>query len=117
MSRKYGNLLGTFLEAIGSTTGLFRWPPEGSREWIYREVRSSRKNYQRYYNSLGHLKKRGLVKTINKNGKKFLKLTSKGELELLLIKAKLPSLRTPIWDKKWRVIIFDIPESSRDKRA
>lgn len=108
--------MGWFLEAIGEATGFFEWPPEGSREWIYREVRASKKNYHRYHNAVGYLKRQKLMKVVARNGKKFLQLTSKGQLQLLLAQARLPN-KPKVWDKKWRLIIFDIPESSRNKRA
>lgn len=52
-----------------------------------------------------------------KNDKGFLRLTTKGEatlrqLELANFKLKKPKH----WDKKWRVLIFDIPEKRRGLR-
>lgn len=49
---------------------------------------------------------------IDKNGKRVY-LIDKGALELL--KFKIQEAR-PEWDKKWRVIIFDIPEEKRKER-
>ena len=43
-----------------------------------------------------------------------MELTRSGELETLILKACLP--KPASWDGKWRLIIFDIPESSKDKR-
>ncbi len=61
-----------------------------------------------------HLKDRGLVEEVSKNGKKFLKLTQKGELELLFKKARFKQYTA--WDGKWRVVMFDIPEDAKHKR-
>ncbi|KKQ67959.1 MAG: PaaX domain protein [Parcubacteria group bacterium GW2011_GWC2_39_11] len=67
--------------------------------------------------TFSYLRKRGLI-IIEKDGKNFyMRLTKKGELiagkyqidELYIKKQKK-------WDKKWRVIIFDIPENRRIKR-
>lgn len=45
---------------------------------------------------------------------KFLKLTAKGEVELRGMEARGFNLIKPKkWDKKWRVLIFDIKESQR----
>ena len=66
------------------------------------------------YDSIYSLKRRGLVKAVSKNEKKFISLTSKGQLELLLSKAALK--KPSKWDGRWRIMIFDIPEDSRDKR-
>ena len=114
MARNHGNLMAIMLEALGESSGFFRWPPEGSYEWIRREIRSGKKQYHAYYNTVSYIKKKGLAQSFSRNGQKFLKLTSKGQLELLLQKSTLA--RQKIWDKKWRLFIFDIPEDSRDKR-
>ncbi len=59
------------------------------------------------------LYKRGWIKMVDKDAQKFIKLTGKGELEALVAKAKMPV--PEIWDKKWRMIIFDIPEDTKEK--
>ncbi len=61
-----------------------------------------------YRKSLVKLKNQGLLRVTQVNGQKFLELTKKDELKVLLDKCQLP--HTEPWDKKWRVIIFDIPE-------
>lgn len=68
-----------------------------------------------YYHDIWQMEKRGVVKVFTKNEKKFLKITKKGELQILLQKARMPG-DYQSWDGRWRLIIFDIPESSRDKR-
>lgn len=65
---------------------------------------------------LYYLAKQGLIKYVDKNNERFIKLTGDGELEALLAKARLPRL-TQKWNRKWCVIIFDIPEQSRSKRG
>ncbi len=45
----------------------------------------------------------------------FLKLTHKGQLEGLIQKVSVE--RSEEWDGKWRLVIFDIPESSKEKRS
>ncbi len=58
--------------------------------------------------------KRGWIRFVDKNAEKFIKLTKKGQLEVLVAKAYLPM---PLkWDGKWRMIIFDIPEDANEKR-
>lgn len=58
--------------------------------------------------------KRGYIRYEDKNAKRFIKITKKGELEALFSKAMLPKKEK--WDGKWRLIIFDIPEETREKR-
>ena len=63
-----------------------------------------------------YLAQKGFIRYVDKNNERFVKLTKKGQLEALLAKAKLLSDRGK-WDGKWRLIMFDIPEDSNDKRA
>ncbi len=62
-----------------------------------------------------YLVQKGYLKYVNKDNEKFIKLTKKGQLKALLDKARMPD-RDSKWDGKWRMIIFDIPEESKDKR-
>lgn len=55
-----------------------------------------------------------MVDIFEKNNQKFIKLTQKGQLKLLLQKAD--ARRASKWDGKWRLLVFDIPEGSRKKR-
>ncbi|MFA6552143.1 MAG: hypothetical protein WCT19_01430 [Candidatus Paceibacterota bacterium] len=72
------------------------------------------KNGKMAYKSLNRLCSCGLVKFVEENGKKYLRLTEKGKLELVLIEAKNFKLIKPKkWDGKWRIIIFDIPEGRK----
>lgn len=72
-------------------------------------------NRTAYRQATYRLKRQGMLEITQEKNKKFLKLTHKGELAALLAKAKLA---TPgKWDYKWRLVIFDIPEQARDKRA
>jgi len=70
-----------------------------------------------FYKKLYKLKKSRLIKIYQKNKQKYIELTPKGKLKLssrtlrdLMIDTSQP------WDKKWRIIIFDIPEDKKDKR-
>lgn len=63
-----------------------------------------------------YLAKKGLIRYVDKNNERFVRLTKKGQLEALLAKARLPGTSGK-WDGKWRLIMFDIPEESNDKRA
>lgn len=76
---------------------------------------------KRKYNPKYHLnktiikmKKRGLIKFKKIKGQIFLELTKKGEKELIKYQLKEAIIKKPNkWDKKWRVIIFDIKERKR----
>lgn len=59
------------------------------------------------------LVKKGLI---GKKGK-FIQLTSKGEQLLRLFKLKDFSIKKPKqWDKKWHLLIFDVPEKRKKTR-
>ena len=67
--------------------------------------------------ALYYIKKRKLVKLIKKGNKTAFLLTEKGkkrklqyDLENIIISKQL------VWDKKWRLLMFDIPESNKVSR-
>ena len=105
--RKYPQnfLLFTFVDAFRS---MFltkdKWKKTGRNE-----------PYEQYRQTAYYLRRNGFVKIIrHRSGNRELKLTKKGELELLLTKAVLPVKRP--WDGKWRMVIFDIPKSNNPER-
>lgn len=60
---------------------------------------------------------KGFIKFQNRNGKMIVRLTKRGENRLLKYQLREVSIKKPrSWDKKWRVIIFDIKENIRGKR-
>jgi len=70
--------------------------------------------WPRYERGLRHLERRGLVKLSTINGKKFIELTRKGQLEALFERINVDNRKK--WDGKWRLVIFDIPEDAKGKR-
>lgn len=64
---------------------------------------------------LYYLYKKGYIRYVDKDNERFIKITKAGELKVLLEKSKLEN-KHPVWDGKWRIIIFDIPEESKEKR-
>lgn len=76
------------------------------------------KNFKNDTNrSLSNLLSAGLVVFIEKDGKKYLKLTEKGKLKLMRLEKENFQFKKPKkWDKKWRIIIFDISQKRRLQR-
>lgn len=76
------------------------------------------KNFKNDTNrSLSRLLNAGLVLFIEKNGKKYLKLTEKGKLKLMRLEQYNFKFKKPKkWDNKWRIVIFDIPQKRRLQR-
>ncbi len=67
--------------------------------------------------SLSKLISLGLVVFIEKDGKKYLRLTEKGKLKLITLEKDNFKFKKPTkWDKKWRIVIFDIPQVKRLQR-
>jgi DNA-binding transcriptional regulator PaaX len=67
--------------------------------------------------SLSKLLSEGLVVFIEKDGKKYLKLTEKGKLKIICLEKNNFKFKKPQkWDKKWRIVIFDIPQSRKNQR-
>lgn len=85
----------------------------GTHDYYKREKQIQKEMIQewRIKQAIKDLSKMNYIK-IDKNNKKVY-LIDKGALELLRFKI----LRSrPEWDKKWRMIIFDIPENRRRQR-
>ena len=67
--------------------------------------------------SLSKMISLGLVIFVEKDGHKFLKLTEKGKFKLInLEKSNFKFKKPKKWDKKWRIVIFDIPQSRKNQR-
>lgn len=72
-------------------------------------------DFSNFKSAAYYLMKKGWIKLVDKDNERFIRLTKHGQLEALLAKARLPE-KSDKWDGKWRLIIFDIPEDSHDKR-
>lgn len=62
------------------------------------------------------LEKQGYVKLLKKNNKIYITITEKGKLQLQKYRVKNNQTVKHKWDKKWRIIIFDIKEYRRKTR-
>ena len=110
MPRRFGIIMTTILDCIDLDVPFF--PLENPFHFVKRK----RLKREQYMQALWRMQRQGYLKILKKNNKKFVKLTSKGQLEKLFQKASFEKQEK--WDGKWRLIIFDIPESShlmRDK--
>ena len=64
---------------------------------------------------MGKLQKRGLIEVYYEGGVQSAKLTKKGE-QILLKMNPGGDIGKKKWDGKWRVVVFDIRESKRERR-
>ncbi len=82
----------------------------------------NKRDYGRYQslklvrNEIQKLAKKKLIIVFEKNGEPVIRLTEAGQRELLRYQLKEKSIEKKSWDKKWRLIIFDIEEKRRSAR-
>ncbi|MCX6763712.1 MAG: hypothetical protein NTZ97_03190 [Candidatus Moranbacteria bacterium] len=80
--------------------------------YLMKELDKSKKySDQQIKNAFYNLKKRKLIEIIEESGDKFkVKLTNKGQDRIKEISFESLAIKKPNnWDKKWRVLVFDIP--------
>ena len=72
---------------------------------------------RRIRETVGRLKEKGFVEFVKKDGRTRLTITNKGRKRFnsLVLNGSLP--RPKHWDRKWRLVIFDIPEKKRSIRV
>lgn len=79
---------------------------------LYHELQiRDRIEMQAFYNVVGRLKREGYLEEIEENGRKKIKATLKGKFKILKFRRKSRK-----WDGKWRIVIFDIPETKKKMR-
>lgn len=111
-----------FLAAIGfslsspaGTRNFFRELNKYLEEKFKKEDKSF--NPQELSQALYYLKKRKLINTKEKGGKTIILLTEKGKKRKLQYDLNNMEIIKPrIWDKKWRLLMFDIPENKKMTR-
>lgn len=83
-----------------------------------RQRRESYKNYQKFWQSFNYLKnKRALEFVKEENGYLIYKFNKNGKEKLRKFVIDELKLETPRkWDNKWRLVIFDIPETCKRSR-
>lgn len=77
------------------------------------------KKYQRHRlnQTIKRLKKEKLVEIVEKDGSLLVKITEEGRVKALQYKIEEMKIDKPkFWDKKWRIVIFDIPEKYKRMR-
>ncbi|MDD2935543.1 MAG: hypothetical protein PHX25_03690 [Candidatus Pacebacteria bacterium] len=78
-----------------------------------------RSDYDNNYlnKSIKNLLQKDYIKFENKNGRKFIRLTEKGKEQLAKYELGDLKIKKPKkWDKKWRIVMFDIKETRRGTR-
>jgi CRISPR-associated endonuclease Cas2 len=110
MSNQYYSLSDLILDNLFNPRSLLS--PYG---FAYKLAQKQRKMTSgEFGQAISRMSRRKLLVVTEKNNQKFIKLTKKGQLEVLLQKTKLE--KQDAWDGKWRLFMFDIPEDSKHKR-
>ena len=73
-------------------------------------------NYQAK-SALGRLVAKGMVVFVEESGKKYARITERGERMLQMETERIAMTKKKRWDKQWRVVIFDIPERRKNTRT
>lgn len=87
-------------------------PPSALSRELMKKIRKYDKNKQRRFgDAFYQLKKQGLIKIKWSNHQAYISLTEEGKkkanwMQIDALKIKKPKR----WDKKWRIVIFDIPQ-------
>lgn len=78
--------------------------------------KGARFNY-RAKSVLGRLADMGCIKFVEENGGRYARITEKGEHMLRMETEKAAMAKKRKWDRRWRVVIFDIPERRKSIRT
>lgn len=97
-------ILEKLAEGIVTWMETFQWPYW--KRYNYKPEAISRAIYR--------LKKAKWIKTEEKEDKIFIKITEKGKQRIVKYKLEELKIKRPKkWDRKWRIVIFDIPEKRK----
>ncbi len=96
-----------FAVVVGNALQLLNYLPHNKYNLRYRAK-----------SAVGRLVAKGYVVWIEKDGKKFLRITPRGHQTFAFEQAKI-SLQHPKkkWDGRWRMVVFDVPERRRAVRG
>lgn len=78
--------------------------------------KGARFNY-RIKSVLGRLAEKGCIVFVEKDGKRYARITEKGEQMLQFETEKAAMAKKRRWDRRWRIVIFDIPERRKSVRV
>lgn len=89
---------------------------KGEREKEWKKLRKEWKKYNlsRLKQTLKRLYEQKTIEVVETKDGPIVKLTNKGKLRLLRYKLEEMQIKKPlIWDRKWRLIIYDIPKKKK----
>ena len=97
----------TFFELINSRDRKKRFS-------LHRYLDDNAVERSHFFERISYLKRRGLISRFCEGKESFAEVTGKGRSYLRSKRLQHLAVEKPkIWDKKWRMVIFDIPEKER----
>ncbi len=78
--------------------------------------KGARFNYQ-VKSALSRLTTKGLIMFVEEKGRRYARLTDAGKRALAFEQARIGAVKKKRWDRRWRVVTFDIPERRRKSRT
>jgi len=73
---------------------------------------------QRVRETIVRMRRKGLIEFREVHGKRYPRLTKRGKEYMQRLKiGTLQIVKPRLWDRKWRIVIFDIQEKQRDLRT
>ncbi len=106
--------------AVASTSPIFarKLIPALIKDFEFEQKRKrKREELDRFYNSFYYLRKKGLLKMEYRGKQLYVSLSDEGKLLAKKYSIDELKIKKPKhWDKKWRILIFDIEERYRSKR-
>jgi len=97
--------------------GQVRNNPVASKEFAqYEQLKNAKR--KELQSKLYYLHRQGLIeKLFDTKGIKLIRLTPKGIVKALQYKFDFSKDKAPRWDKKWRIVIFDVEENCKRDRT
>lgn len=117
--RRWGQVKYGVLAAVGISGLLLVSMAAPNTLQLLKYVPKNKYRFRNQANSiLSQLATEGKLRFVEMRGKKHAELTDKGRRELTMLRQKFETLgsKKRRWDKRWRVVIFDIPEKVRHAR-
>ena len=104
--------------AFGGVLTLAMLSPVGGPKIVKVLLKQLKYKIRQLRNSAYYLKKRGLVEFVSEDSKGItIRITNNGKKYLKTFDIDSITLNKPIsWDKKWRLVVFDIPEKHKKAR-
>lgn len=105
------------LALAGSIVALGMVSPYATASALLKVLKNKRYNKKNCYNVFYRLKRQGYIITQQHNHQLYISLTAEGRKKAGRFQVNSLSIAKPKrWDKKWRIVIFDIADKKRIKR-